>query len=854
MFDIDLFRFMAVRAAVPANPSALRIEVKDVAADPTVADRLRTLGSGTSPQAALTGSMPVWAALVLALAPAADAHERHGHPGPAPVGLDLAAFDAYMALADDRRDPTDIAQWVQENTRRAIKDLVLSDDFRALRRNTHAALILSLSPPDGEAAALGGTQLTRATLVRAVRLLAVIEFVADDRLDGPDEMARILRAAPIVLPARLARPMSGLLRPPAIADLKVVRTGPPRYVPGAIAHVENVMGRESRERTFRTLEQVETTTVTETETTRETSQELGTNSQLTLQQEASSAISEATQMEAGVKISASYGPAVDVDLDARVARQDSREESARTASQFATQITRTAREEIVERQREQRTMRQLVETEEKNTHGFNNSDSDQVIVGVYRWLDTVQDCWVENYGQRLLVDLLVPEPAAYLRWADGQKDTAANSALRALMAAEPMPPANADKKPLSATDIKDDPSSGNHYLTLAARYGVSKAPTPPAPTADLSLAWHAETQDGYLSVFADADKLKVPEGYQAVSWSGSCVSWSSDWKDDRWVYALIGVGAGASGTPGTKVQLLDSDKGAMGYAQAWDFSGKFETPGEPQENSSIPVVLEVRHAVYSAVGVTVRCELTSRGWAKWQQSVYDAILTAYQKSHDDWQVAVVRTQAQAMAATSPAEAASPTDNRRVERQELRRSVLQMLLGYAVNEGVFAGSAIVRDPDQPDVPPRLDLNVAASERELLVFLEEAFDWANMTWVLYPYYWEDDKLWPTDVRRTGADPLHAQFLAAGAARVVVPARPGFEAAVSLFVATGLPWSGGQVPTVGDPTYVAIADEVAQALGTGGDPVLDRVDLEPVQLPTNLIWLQTGSDLNPEPEPVQ
>jgi hypothetical protein len=76
-----------------------------------------------------------------------------------------------------------------------------------------------------------------------------------------------------------------------------------------------------------------------------------------------------------------------------------------------------------------------------------------------------------------------------------------------------------------------------------------------------------------------------------------------------------------------------------------------------------------------------------------------------------------------------------------------------------------------------------------------------------------------------------------------------RPGFEAAVALYLATGIIWAGGQVPTVGDPAYLAIADEIAESLGTRTSATAPvRTPLEPVRLPTSLVWLQPSGNLDP------
>jgi hypothetical protein len=138
-------------------------------------------------------------------------------------------------------------------------------------------------------------------------------------------------------------------------------------------------------------------------------------------------------------------------------------------------------------------------------------------------------------------------------------------------------------------------------------------------------------------------------------------------------------------------------------------------------------------------------------------------------------------------------------------------------------------------------------VAAQERDGIQFFEQAFEWPQMSYVHYPYYWAADNQWREAINRTSTDPQWAAFLSAGASRVVVPVRPGFEHTLCLFLATGVLWPGGNVPTVGDPAYLGIAEEIAQALGTGGvDP--ERTPLDPVVLPTPLIWLQSTGQLNP------
>ncbi|HET8647649.1 MAG TPA: hypothetical protein VFO85_19275, partial [Vicinamibacteria bacterium] len=88
---------------------------------------------------------------------------------------------------------------------------------------------------------------------------------------------------------------------------------------------------------------------------------------------------------------------------------------------------------------------------------------------------------------------------------------------------------------------------------------------------------------------------------------------------------------------------------------------------------------------------------------------------------------------------------------------------------------------------------------------------------------------------------------QFLQAGAARVVVPARRGFEAAVAYFLETGEPWEGRGEPALSDPLYLSIVDEIRERTGGRLDAVVVGEPWE-VRMPTSLILLRR-QDARPE-----
>jgi len=116
---------------------------------------------------------------------------------------------------------------------------------------------------------------------------------------------------------------------------------------------------------------------------------------------------------------------------------------------------------------------------------------------------------------------------------------------------------------------------------------------------------------------------------------------------------------------------------------------------------------------------------------------------------------------------------------------------------------------------------------------------------MSYALYPYFHGRPSRWKESLGRLEDDPLFENFLRAGAARVVIAIRPGFADDVFYFLATGLVWSGADVPVIGDPRYIAIADELRQQDGAGapGAPYGDDWEL---QLATDIVKLRDDDAL--------
>lgn len=125
-----------------------------------------------------------------------------------------------------------------------------------------------------------------------------------------------------------------------------------------------------------------------------------------------------------------------------------------------------------------------------------------------------------------------------------------------------------------------------------------------------------------------------------------------------------------------------------------------------------------------------------------------------------------------------------------------------------------------------------------------FMEQAFEWANLTYIPYPYFWGRRDEWDDLNAVKGADPTLVRFLRAGSVRVVVPAKRAFEKAVLHFLVYGEPFLGDPLPIPGEDLYVSIATEIHDLTQPPGDG-------EPgasweARLPTTLLWLDPSDAL--------
>ncbi|MFI6533730.1 hypothetical protein ACIBHY_14845 [Nonomuraea sp. NPDC050547] len=586
-----------------------------------------------------------------------------------------------------------------------------------------------------------------------------------------------------------------------VADLLVVRQKIKAYELGEYAHIENVMAGESRERSTRRLTQVEEIIERETETETEKEKDLQSTTRNELQNEAEKHVKSQLDIEAGLQVSGSYGPAVSFTSSLKAGFSTTTEESQRKASSFSQEVTQRTVEKVREKVRTLVRKRTLEEFEENNRHGFSNNLARHVR-GIYRWLNKVYDAQVFNYGQRMMFDFVVPEPAAFYLYGLVENPPQDSELVK------PAPPTVAGN-PLTPAQI-----DAGTYGPLLARYRVTNAP--PQPPELRTASFFAKYDGGNYTSTGAAGKVEIPEGYRAYR---ATVQATHIWAADIQLHPFQIVFDG----------------------RMYDFHDTWGSQGGPTSRLEKDASVSISVAANAwAVAIDVDCKLSPEAYASWQHEAFDAIIAAYQQQLAEYNER--KAQRELERSSTQQFGRNPLANRRVERDELKKWVIMMLAKQPeLNLDSFKS---------PTGAPILDLDKANANGRYIRFLENAFEWQNMLYVFYPHLWGRRARWVPALNVTDPDPDFAAFLRAGAARVQVPVRPGFERAVAYFVHTGNVWDGNDVPTVEDELYVPIIDEITTNLGRidGGVPYPAGSRPWEVVVPTDLVLVQDLSEVPP------
>jgi len=617
------------------------------------------------------------------------------------------------------------------------------------------------------------------------------------------------------IPGDLISPYTGnygAFRSIGMAELMVVKQEIKKYESGEIAHIENVLKGETKKRTHRRTKKIEETYLTEVETTEEIEKDLQSTERFELQKETQETIQQESNF--GADITVKYGGFVDITANTRYSLKNSKEQSTQSARNYSKDITERAVSKIQERVKEKRVRITSEEFEETNLHKL-TAKHDSHTTGIYRWVDKIYINQIFNYGWRLMFEFNIPEPASFTFFSAYHKSQ------ESISLELPKPPVfiqnDGSKIPLKPSHI-----TFNNYEQWISQYKITNYKTPPPIYSKVAFYKNTKEKSDTENNNTDlkpvfetiSDKITLPKGYKAVNGFYSL----SVTPNPRWYvvnllwhlhknnFIVINIG---KHTNNIEFSRLASTH--LPYAFGIDFHS--QSFSLDFEEGAIPFFLSTFHYGSAVVSIEILCVRTEDAYNQWKQETYEAIVQAYleQKSKYDEQVSQAEIE-EGIAISGR----NPALNRELEKTELKKGALTLLTQNTSPHFHGAGAIRVDENDGFGGYPEIDFNEASREGSYIQYLENAFEWNQMAYTFYPYYWARKDKWAFLQQIEDYDPLHAQFLQAGSARVVVPVRPGFKESILYFLDTNKIWSGSASPNVHSNLYLPIIQEIKEKLG--------------------------------------
>ena len=577
----------------------------------------------------------------------------------------------------------------------------------------------------------------------------------------------------------LTLPRFGFL---GMGDLMVVRQNLKAYAALDVAHIENVLQGESKEREHRRKRVTEESFFTESETEVEEERDTQTSERFELRSEVQEEVKETFKFDAGVKVTAQLGPFVELEADARFGYENAKTEGRKKASEYSRETTERASTRFAERVLERRERRLVEEIEEINRHRLDATSADEHIIGIYQWVNKIYEAQVYNYGLREMYEFFLPEPATFYIGSLVSKGLSDGNT--------PQPP-----PPFTVSPSTLNRSNYRYYTAL---YGASGVPAPPEEFVKVDLAQAGGPQDFDSSEngsVAAAFSVPLTDGYE---YFGYRTSGRYTYREGDGVDFVISV-SDQTGDPGT-----------------------------------VPVFVKGHRIISWAVWVHITCRVTDGFMDEWRLKAWEAMRDGHAQMQREYEETLA---ANAVQEGVEITGRNPLANERIIREEIQRQCISAL----ANESPAGGNGVSGASGNISV----DWEKAYKKGLYTRFMHQAFEWENVSYIFYPFFWARKSRWLELFNIEDIDPDFQSFLQSGMARVVVPVRSGFEQHVEHFRRTGEIWSGGQPPTIGDPDFLSVAAEIKAQTGAPGDeePVGEPWD---IVVPTQLVTLRQDNQL--------
>jgi type II secretion system protein G len=707
------------------------------------------------------------------------------------------------------------------------------------------------SPPPSDSSA-GSAALSPDRPVPAPPRAAALPLIATRPVEAAPAAVRPVNASPVSTQMIVAAPPAALVTPRAIATSLVTSaqgaldtfTNAVKITPIGMLHLERVemspAGVERGELVATIpLAPDETTSVTQKEwsvTSQDFSSivtdylenysEKGVTEKSELAESTESQTKHSQQLGFSASLSGSYG-FVTFATNASANISDSVDTSSKQSRKAAKEVTSKASSRSRKEHKVTIQVSSTTGTEETSTRTLTNpSTTDTLRIDYFSMMRKWRVRLIQ-YGLRLTYDLAIPEPGATLRKLHAEL-------------------ASINQQLEGSFNFALDPSAitDQSYQNLNVAWGVAIEP-PPDPT------WSPPPFSQTLQSSKDASvaqtlEFDVKEGYAISALTvGGYGSPSDNGKGYSIYIAVPPSGVHLSVPENQLVDPSNPGSATLTPKDVWFFtddSNQRDVPVNAFDGQmghvSIPFMQD-----YMSSGIlyaSVQGTRTNEAFVAWQQRVWQTIHDA---ARDAYYTQVQALNQRRDALKAQLEGVDTLTLRREELEEVMKGVLRWLLGPDFDfmpQDVASLFTIYTCPMHPEIQQpspgkcpkcgrQLELLIGQSFTgnelglnpdgwntmfiygEMVKFIQQAIEWENLLYMVYPYFWDVPTAW--DFARTleHPDSTREAFLRAGSARVVLTIRPGYEEAFISFVELGE--LGKELASVLPPDhpYLTIGQEI-------------------------------------------
>jgi hypothetical protein len=471
-----------------------------------------------------------------------------------------------------------------------------------------------------------------------------------------------------------------------------------------------------------------------------------------------------------VSVSGGYGPMISGSVSTNYSTQSSESQSREASIRQSNEVTKKASARSRKEHRVSFKLAKKTGVEDQTVRRMKNPDPVNPVRYDYYQLMRRWRVDLRRYGVRLTYDLTIPEPAVDLL-----------ELYRELAELE-----TTIEKGFTF-DLDPELVTRDTWSYYANLYGTLIEPPPPLYVAVQGIKIGGPWGEGEAHV--DELHIKCPEGY--------------GYYDETEPLVL-------------RCTVDSDDPEVKGFTEVWWHNGN-------PMSSELGYGIVEQTSLEQLVSIRAWFMLEDDYYEAWRVKAYQTLQEAANKLYLENRQKLQERRARLLAETNGTDALTL---RKLEREELMKNVIRWLFGPGfsftppgVSSPYYTDTGVV--VDEPTV------GAVLGHGQLISFLHQALEWENLNSFLYPYFWTPADRWRERLRIRHEDATHEAFLRAGAARIVLPIRIGWEDAFLSLISTGA------IDTENHP-YQTIAEEIQNYAHTNypGIPSANPEEIDPAE----------------------